>query len=439
MPAAQNKSWLAPLLSALLCLSLAQRAMAYGDEAYTITGLTVERIAEDAVTAKAHAMDAVYIEALTHLFGRLARSTDRARLPAPNRARAEALIATLSIRDEEAASTRYAVTAEVTFDRQQVLQLFQRAGVRIYDRLGPSAVLIPVRVSDGETRLYADAPGWRDALREAARTPWLVSLSVAQGTMEERLESIESLRALDRVSLDYIRIRNSTQGALIAEFTDATPDSPAHLRVAGDTGAGPFDRTIPIAPDVEDPLGFAANLVPGLLDDHWKQMQSRGAYAGVTINGVLLDGAPLAAQASQPVGAVAQSMAATGAVLAELRLAVAPSDAPARAKDDAPAIGPAPAAAALPRVRPILASATAARDETEIVVALEPGMDLGWLRTALAGVHEIRAFEFAPGDEASSVRLWCWKDRGALRQDLSRNGMEMERDLASNGWRLRRR
>lgn len=411
------------LLALCLVLVQSQAAHAYGDEAYIVQDLTVERIAENAVSAKKTAMEAVYGEALANLFRRLTRAKDRSRLPEPTQARAEPLVASLSILHEESGPTRYAVTARVRFEPRAIAHIFRRAGVRVYDKPGPKALLIPIHVSADEDKLFGDSAAWESALTKAAATPWLIKLAVAKGSQEDRLEPVERLRALDRVSLDYLRVRHAAQGAMIAEFRDATAQSPATLRLAGDTGAGPFDQTILIAPDIDDPLGYAAAQIPDLLDDHWKQVQSHGASAGVRINGVPIN--PVALEH----GELPDTPADPQAVMAELRLV------------STAGVANVHTSAATPPdrvVSPVRTASTArpGRLDNKVSMSLASHTDVVALRLALAKVHEIRAFEITGDDAAFALTLWYWSDRQAAFSGLQAAGFRVERDLATTGWRL---
>ena len=413
------------LFAVLLCLC-APQAGAWGRDVYKVEGLEAERMAADAVTAKRQALDHLYKEALSRLFRRLARSGDVVRLPLPTRARAEALVASFNVTSEETGATRYAVKAVVNFDRDRVAELFYRSGVQIHDKPGPQVLIIPVHVTAGGVELYDDTPEWSAALAEAIRAERLVKLELAKGSMQDRLEPAERLLALDRVSLDYLRVRHSAQGALIAEYTDATQDAPARFRLAGDSGAGRFEKSVLIAPDVENPFAYAAGLIPEWLDDNWKQIQSHGAYAGVLINGMPLD--PPAAPREQTIAIPASA----GQAMPELRLAVVQ---PAMEITPAGKPDPAPAPAVTPVAAPVSAPVPDNAVST-ITLEVEGGADQLSISRALARAGPVTAFELRGDGTAQHVVLWYRKDREGLFRALSQNGISIEQNLASNNWRI---
>lgn len=281
------------------------QAGARGTDMFLVEGLRVEQRAENAVAAKEQALDELYVRALSTLFRRLARSADLARLPVPTRDRAASLMAYMKIEEEQARGTRYAVVGALRFEPVLVRRVFERAGVRIHTRPGPDTLLVPIHVTAGEARAYSGASAWSSALAGQIHEPWLVRLKLAQGTRQDLLEPVRRLREADRVSLSYLRVRYGTQGAMIAEYTDAAEGRPAMLRLAGDTGAGWFDTTVPVAGDIADPMAHAAGLIPALLDDNWKAAQTGGPMGGVRINGVPMSGASAPRPAAARIAPVA--------------------------------------------------------------------------------------------------------------------------------------
>ena len=413
------------LLIFLSCLNV-PHAAAWGRDVYTVSGLEAERMAGDAVSAKQQALDHVYKEALSQLFARLARSGDITRLPVPTRSRAEALMASFNVVSEQAGATRYSIKASVTFDRDRIAELFYRSGVRIYDKPGPLVLIIPVHVTAGGVALYDDAPEWNEAVSSAIRTPWLMAFKLASGSMQDRLESAEHLQALDRVSLDYLRVRHSAQGAMIAEFTDATDGSPARFRLAGDSGAGRFEQTRLIAPDIDDPLAFAAGLISQWLDDHWKQMQSHGPSAGVLINGVPM--VPAETQRMTPELISAKEHQA----MPQLRLAAAQS------QPDRPAIektAPPQDARSTPKATGAVVQEPG-NGVSQITFEVAGTVDQLSIGRKLARAKPVTAFELHADGTAQQVVLWYRKDRETLFRALSDNGLVVEHNLASNNWRI---
>ncbi len=423
------------MLAVAALATLAFPAAARGPDPYVARDITVERTAENAVAAKRAAMDALVSEALGDVFRRLTRPRDRKRLPPPDAWLANRLLTGMKIISESSNRVRYSVTATVTFDRYELDRIFTAAGVPVYSRPGPAALLIPAHVRDGEAAMYADAGEWSEALHTVARKRWLISLKVAKGSLEDRLETLERLRNRDRVSLDFLRLRYNMRGAVLAEFNDGDDGQPAHLRLAGDTGAGDIDMIVPIQPDIDDPIDFAAVRAAELLDDHWKQVQGHGAGAGVRING-----APIHPFDVDPLQDGAAGIAETNAILTELRLT--PKAATAQAEpviaQAEPVIEPRdrPERAEADQVRILTGSVSAAprvnRNETMLSIPIADDIDTVDLSATMARLAPVTAFMITHSPTGANLMLWHRGGGQDLNAALAGAGYAIGHDLVAN-------
>ncbi|MFN0263307.1 DUF2066 domain-containing protein [Tepidamorphus sp. 3E244] len=404
-----------------LCVGRADEARAQSRDAFTVSDIRIEQSAENAVAAKQQAMDAAYTIGLKRLFARLARSKDLGKLPVPSRPRAEALMASFGVQSEVAHGTRYSLTASLRFDEAAIRNVFAASGVQIHARRGPNILIIPVLAGEGGVAAYAEAGAWNEALAAVVRDAWLVDLSLAEGTRRDRVESVDRLVELDRISLGYLRVRYDTQGAVVAQFTAATGEEPASLRIGGDSGAGWFERTIPLADDITDKMAYAAEKVPEILDDTWKDGQSSGPMGGVRINGIPMSGTTVA---PQPFVQVA--LPATAA--SQLRLEPVSASSGTQAKQQtATQVAVAPVASGLPD------------GDGSLVLEFGGDFEVGPLGATLARLRPVTAFQFADGDSVHHVKVWYVRSPGALFAALGQEGLSVTRNLASNNWRLSRR
>lgn len=225
------RAWLT--MAAVLAIACGR---AGADDLYTVSGVAVDRTAANAQAAR----DAAIAEAEQKAFGilmrRLTDPAQAARLPQPTGRDLSELVQGFQVESERASARRYVATLDIAFQPDAVRQLLSTAGVAAVQVAARPLLVVPLYHAGGQTLLWEDGNGWRQAWAEHPPHTGLIALVLPEGDAAD----LEALDATDAAAakpgaFDGMLRRYRTSGALLVE---ATPEPGGVAIKAVELGGG---------------------------------------------------------------------------------------------------------------------------------------------------------------------------------------------------------
>lgn len=203
-------------------LALAGPAIAAHDM-YRVEGIPVDATAENAVAARDLAIRQGETEGFRRLAARLTNPGDGARVPPPDRAELDRVVRSFEVAEEQMGASRYVGVLNVSYNRSEVEELLQRAGVDFVPEPPDPVLLIPATQTGGRLSMWGDGDPWRAAWAETpARGLLEVVLPVGDGDDLVGFTP-QAIQTGDGIALQRMNERYGTAEAYVA--TAYLPDT----------------------------------------------------------------------------------------------------------------------------------------------------------------------------------------------------------------------
>jgi hypothetical protein len=250
------------------------------DTLFTVTKLSVDATAGDAVTAKQMAMADAQQQGLRAVVKRLVPYSAYGRIPTLPAETVEAMVDSVSVRREQTSTTRYIATLDVSFYPQAVRQLLRSHQLPYLDRQGPQVQVLPIVIEDG-TLKSEGTEGWREAWSDLDLEHSLTPGRLTQLRPTLTLETLKGILAGDEAGFDLLR-NEYGGGNLLLVVASAGTDGTLITRLygmdaAGDINYGRADKVY--GGDVRAAAQRAAKIAQGVLEGRWKATQIEVAAA----------------------------------------------------------------------------------------------------------------------------------------------------------------
>jgi hypothetical protein len=221
------------------------------DASYRVRDVQVEATAQDAVAARALAIEQGQRRALEQLLQRLTTDgtvgTDVAQLPIDD------LVSSFEVLEETVGPTSYAATLEVAFDRAAVEDLLADRGIAYADVAAEPVVVVPLWQTGTGLRLWGSDNAWKAAWDRALDADALVPFVVPLGDLQDlALVNPDQAARGDAAALAALAERYGTEAAVIARL-EGSGEPGTRLEVtarrAGDAAAQPYRAVVRRRPD----------------------------------------------------------------------------------------------------------------------------------------------------------------------------------------------
>lgn len=250
-------------------------------DVFTVRGVAVDVTAKTAAAARDRALIAGRRDARDRLFARLTPRDESRRLPRPEGAGLDDLIASFEVANEKTSPVRYLAELTFHFDRQAVRDLLRRAGIPFAETRSRPSLVLPIYRLAGAASLWDEPNPWRQAWAGLADPDSLAPLVLPAGDLTDIATiGAEQALAANAARLDAIARRYGTANVLLA-IADLRMDPARGLPVI-DLRARWFGDTAPervlidgIAADsredISPALAAAAAKVADWVVESWKR------------------------------------------------------------------------------------------------------------------------------------------------------------------------
>lgn len=281
----------------VLGLSVPQASQAATD-VYTVAKYPIEAAADNAVKAKAEAMNDGRIGAFHALLKRLVPVTSYRYLPKnPTAAEIEGMIDGLNIRSEQNSSTEYLAEIDFRYNANRIRRYLQRARLPYLDRQAPEVLVVPIyrTANDAGPRHLATAAGqraWRRAWADLDLVNTLTPVKLAQYKLEIRDDVRQRLANGDMSALRIFQDEYRAQRIILASAAPDPTGNKLVVTLAGMDAVGSFQLTRKYTIE-DDDLFYTAELATviglGVLEGRWKAVTAASAGGGLAASGPLQD------------------------------------------------------------------------------------------------------------------------------------------------------
>lgn len=278
----QSKRFVAPLVS--ICLVLLGGwlpALAQSTGLYTVSRISVDATADDALEARQQArLDGQRI-GLQRLLKRLVPANDHGRLPDTAGLPVERFVQNFRIADEKLSNTRYLATMTVTFDPESIRDLLRAERLAFSEEMSVPLVVLPLYETPGGSVIWPENNPWWAAWADELESERPLRLVMPLGDLEDvSAVSVEQARSGDLIALRRLASRYGAKDAIVVSAVpegDPIAGGPVKVRLAaqsvGDSGQSGRPFTLEGAPG--EPLNVvlrnAVTRLQDSLDEQWKQ------------------------------------------------------------------------------------------------------------------------------------------------------------------------
>jgi hypothetical protein len=207
------RAWLT--MAAVLAITCGR---ATADDLYSVSGIAVDRTAATPQQARDAAIADGERKAFDILMRRLTDPAQAARLPQPSARDLAELVQGFQVETERASATRYVATLDIAFKPDAVRELLGSAGVAAVQVAARPVLVVPIYRAGGDSLLWEDGNGWRQAWAEHPPHTGLVTLVLPEGDAAD-LAALDAgdAAAAKPGAFDSIARRYGTGGVLLAE------------------------------------------------------------------------------------------------------------------------------------------------------------------------------------------------------------------------------
>lgn len=248
-----------------------------GDARYRVRGVEVEATAQDAVAARALAIEQGQRRAFEQLLGRLA--SEGAAVGELRQAPIEDLVASLEVLEETVGPTSYAATLEIAFDRAAVTEFLDERGVAFAATPAAPVVVVPLWETGSQLRLWGSDNAWRNAWDRVVDADALVPFVVPLGDLQDlALLNPDQAARGDAGALAELAARYDSDTALVARLK-GSGEPGTRLEIAarryGDGTGEPYRAVVRRAPeeDLATSLERAVNEMQAAFDARYRERQ----------------------------------------------------------------------------------------------------------------------------------------------------------------------
>jgi hypothetical protein len=270
----------AVLLGLVLAIGVfASRVQADDDSPYTVSKLSVDITAKNAVAAKAEAIAEAERRGLQIVLRRLVPLQAYALLPALEPGDVEPLISGLSIRSEKYSTTRYIASFDVGFNEEAVKQLLASRNIPLDETRAPSIAILPLVIVGDQVKSAGE--GWRQAWLDLDLTHGMTPATVLAPRPGLDAGLVKAILAGDPGAYASVQGTYGDQPLVIA-VGQTSDGGQFTTRLAGADAVWQINFGRADTPDSEDAKAAprdAAAFALAILENRWKVMQSGGAGA----------------------------------------------------------------------------------------------------------------------------------------------------------------
>lgn len=270
-------------LTLALCLLATWTAPVHAQgerDVFTVSGIPVDVVGADAVTARREALLAGQRAGLDRLLRRLVPAEAHGRLPAARNLPIDQYVQNFTIRNEELSSTQYIAELTVAYEPEAVRGLLRDQGLAASETPSAPLVVLPLYEGPEGTRLWPDDNPWWQAWDENMDSERLLRLSLPLGDLEDMTKvSPAQAAAGEPDPLLDLASRYGSQDVLVVSAMVEQPGNAAEVpilrleaRRVGEVERmgeplslrGEPGQTLP------DLLGEAVTRLQDSLDERWK-------------------------------------------------------------------------------------------------------------------------------------------------------------------------
>jgi len=270
-------------LTLAICLLVAWAAPVHAQgerDVFTVSGIPVDVVGADAVTARREALLAGQRAGLDRLLRRLVPAEAHGRLPAARNLPIDQYVQNFTIRNEELSSTQYIAELTVAYEPEAVRGLLRDQGLAASETPSAPLVVLPLYEGPEGTRLWPDDNPWWQAWDDNMDPERLLRLSLPLGDLEDMTKvSPAQAAAGEPDPLLDLASRYGSQDVLVVSAMVEQPGNAAEVpilrleaRRVGEVERmgeplslrGEPGQTLP------DLLGEAVTRLQDNLDERWK-------------------------------------------------------------------------------------------------------------------------------------------------------------------------
>ncbi len=277
----QSTRFSLPFLSVLMVLLSGETpAAAQATGLYTVTDISVDVTADDAVSARKQAHLEGQQAGLERLLRRLVPTADQARLPSVGRLPVERYVQNFEIADERLSNTRYLAKMTVAFDPERIRDLLRSERLPFSEEVSAPLLVVPLYDDPNGPQLWPENNPWWAAWAEELDGESGLRLVMPLGDLEDvSAVTVEQARAGDAIALRRLASRYGAKDAIVmtaAPTADPTGGGQVKMRLAARRVGGTEETgqsfTLEGAPGepLDTVLRSAVVQLQNNLDEQWK-------------------------------------------------------------------------------------------------------------------------------------------------------------------------
>ncbi|HMR29587.1 MAG TPA: DUF2066 domain-containing protein [Geminicoccaceae bacterium] len=272
------------LLAALASMAPGSAGAATTDP-FRVETISVDASAENAVAARAAAIEQGQREGLGVVFARLTAPGAVASLPDPASVDLDRAVRSYDVADEQVASNRYVATINVNYNPAEIRRLLSGQGVAFVQRPPAPVLVLPVLESPAGTSLWGDDDPWRQAwMARGGESGRLLDLLLPLGDVEDLAAfPPTALQADDTAALAGLAARYEASAAYVVKAYlpsgEVADGSPVRVDVLGPRLGQPLaSQVVQAGPGVSasESLAPVVTAAVAALEAAWKT-QNLGA------------------------------------------------------------------------------------------------------------------------------------------------------------------
>ncbi len=267
---------LRPLAAFAAAVVLAGAALA---DPYVVSNVPVDERADTTTQAQQAAFAAGQVRAARMLVERMTLEEDRAEygVSSVSAADAQAMIAGLSVADEQRSSQRYIANLTVEFDRGAARDWFRRSGIPFTEAQARPVLVVPVH-QDGPDGNEIWDTDWLDAWTGKGFEDWLTPFVTVDEQAEAMITASQALGLDDRAIREVAQAHGAQEVAIIA-----ARQRDGRLTSTGiilDVSEGRTRRTDLPSQSADDWEALALRVMQARQDEWKRETIVRGGQAG---------------------------------------------------------------------------------------------------------------------------------------------------------------
>lgn len=269
------------LLLGLVMVGVSSYASAQQTGVYTVTKVSVDAQAKDAVTAKNRALAEAKERALSTVFRRIAPFNSSGRFPQVKPAAIDDMLEGFSVRRERNSQTRYLATLDFTFSAEAVRKLLAAEAIPVSDQQADQIAVLPVYIEKGKIDHTGRDP-WRTAWNGLDLAHAIVPVKLSRTGPSLTMDKLSGLLGGDVQSFVELRDKLKAEKLVLAIAEPTADGKTLTTRLYGIDRVGPVGLTRHepvIGGDLKSAAGDAASIALGVLEGRWKLVHAPGGTA----------------------------------------------------------------------------------------------------------------------------------------------------------------